>query len=243
MKDTIKISDKKGVKIVAHRGLSGLEAENTAAAFVAAGNRSYYGIETDIHRTADGKFVAIHDDTTSRVAKKKAAVNKLKYEDIAAGVRLNGMDDDLGPRADLVPPLLEDYISVCRRYGKHSVLELKDGFTLPELEKIIKIIDKAGHLKDTTFITFVPENIYGLRDILPNQSVQALTDRVDDMIMEGIVKYNVDIDVLFRALDEEKVKLLKSHGKIINCWTVDSLEDASRMIDLGVDFITSNILE
>ena len=112
-----------------------------------------------------------------------------------------------------------------------------------KINEIIKIIDKAGHLKDTTFITFVPENIYGLRDILPNQSVQALTDRVDDMIMEGIVKYNVDIDVLFRALDEEKVKLLKSHGKIINCWTVDALEDASRMIDLGVDFITSNILE
>ena len=37
--NTVKI-DKKGIKMVAHRGVSGLECENTNAAFVAAGNRS-----------------------------------------------------------------------------------------------------------------------------------------------------------------------------------------------------------
>lgn len=58
--DTIKI-DKNNVKLIAHRGVSGIERENTAAAFVAAGNRSYYGIETDVHVTKDGKFVIIHD--------------------------------------------------------------------------------------------------------------------------------------------------------------------------------------
>ena len=41
--DTIHI-DSRGVKMVAHRGVSGLEKENTASAFVAAGNRSYFGI-------------------------------------------------------------------------------------------------------------------------------------------------------------------------------------------------------
>ena len=42
------------VQMIAHRGVSGLERENTNAAFIAAGNRSYYGIETDVHRTKDG---------------------------------------------------------------------------------------------------------------------------------------------------------------------------------------------
>ena len=49
--DTIKI-EKKNTLMVAHRGVSGLEKENTLAAFIAAGNRSYYGVETDVHRTA-----------------------------------------------------------------------------------------------------------------------------------------------------------------------------------------------
>ena len=37
--------------VVAHRGLSGIERENTNSAFVAAGNRSYYGIETDVRQS------------------------------------------------------------------------------------------------------------------------------------------------------------------------------------------------
>ena len=53
MKDTLHLADPKP-RMVAHRGTSGLELENTNSAFVAAGNRSYFGIETDVHRTADG---------------------------------------------------------------------------------------------------------------------------------------------------------------------------------------------
>ena len=65
--DTVKISEKHETKIIAHRGLSGIETENSAAAFVAAGNRSYYGIENDVHVTSDEKFIIIHDDDTKRV--------------------------------------------------------------------------------------------------------------------------------------------------------------------------------
>ncbi len=56
--DTIKI-EKKNTLMVAHRGVSGLEKENTLAAFVAADNRSYYGVETDVHRTR-GRQVRRH---------------------------------------------------------------------------------------------------------------------------------------------------------------------------------------
>lgn len=55
------------VQMIAHRGVSGLERENTNAAFIAAGNRSYYGIETDVHRTKDGHYVIFHDDNMLRL--------------------------------------------------------------------------------------------------------------------------------------------------------------------------------
>ena len=88
--DTIKI--KKGnVKMVAHRGLSGIEQQNTCAAFVAAGNRDYYGIETDVRKTADGAFVVIHDETTERVADEKLAVATSTLEQLQA-IRLNDKD-------------------------------------------------------------------------------------------------------------------------------------------------------
>ena len=46
--NTIKVTNAGSVEFIAHRGLSGLETENTCAAFVAAGNRSHVGIETDV---------------------------------------------------------------------------------------------------------------------------------------------------------------------------------------------------
>ena len=73
--NTIKVNAGKTL-MVAHRGMSGIEKENTHAAFVAAGNRSHFGIETDVHVTLDGKFVCIHDDTTGRVA-----IDNLKIEE------------------------------------------------------------------------------------------------------------------------------------------------------------------
>ena len=37
--DTIRVKEKGKTQMVAHRGLSGIELENTMASFVAAGNR------------------------------------------------------------------------------------------------------------------------------------------------------------------------------------------------------------
>ena len=47
-RETVKLNAKGKVQIIAHRGMSALETENTAAAFIAAGNSSCYGVETDI---------------------------------------------------------------------------------------------------------------------------------------------------------------------------------------------------
>ena len=56
-------------------------------------------------------------------------------------------------------------------------------------------------------------------------------------------KYSLDLDIHFRALTEQRARLLRNAGVEINVWTVDTLEDAMRMEEYGVDYITSNILE
>ena len=114
MKQTIALSDKGGVCMIAHRGLSGLETENTCAAFVAAGNRSYFGIETDVHVTRDGRYILIHDERTGRVAPgTDYAVEETDYA-LLRSVRL--ADGDSGrTRGDLCLPSLSEYIRICRR--------------------------------------------------------------------------------------------------------------------------------
>lgn len=125
--DTIKINSKQA-KIIAHRGLSGIECENTCPAFVAAGNRSYFGIETDVHKSKDGKFVIIHDETTQRVSLQQSNINveESNYSSVSSLI-LPDLDKTT-IRQDIRIPLLDEYIKICKKYNKICVLELKNHF-------------------------------------------------------------------------------------------------------------------
>ena len=135
--NTVKFN-KKNTLVIAHRGLSGIEKENTNAAFVAAGNRSYYGIETDVHITLDGKYVVFHDDTTGRVAVDNMEVEKTTF-DCLRSLLLTDIDGVKG-RSDIRIPTLQEYISICKKYEKIAVLELKNAFTEEQIYEIVDII-------------------------------------------------------------------------------------------------------
>lgn len=238
--DTIHI-DSKNVQMVAHRGVSGLETENTASAFVAAGNRSYYGIETDVHRTADGKFVVFHDDDTQRVAGDKLVVEETTYETLRS-LRLLDTDGQRG-RNDLRIPSLREYVRICKKYGKVGVLELKNRFTIDDIRRIVDLIEEEGYLKGIIFIAFDLNNLIDLRAILPEQPAQLLVSFYNDDVLPTLLKYHLDLDIHYKALTPEIVRDLKNAGIFINCWTVDTAEEARDLIEWGVDQITSNILE
>ena len=142
--------DKGSVRVIAHRGLSGIERENTNAAFVAAGNRSYYGIETDVHVTADGKFVVIHDDRTGKVSDVDLSVEGSTWEELSK-VQLHSRGRTVSPtRRDLVIPDLADYIRICQFYGKIPVLELKNRIQTEDIRRMVASIREIGYEKTHT---------------------------------------------------------------------------------------------
>ncbi len=240
MADTLHLNNP-NVHMVAHRGLSGLELENTASAFVAAGNRSYYGIETDVHRTSDGKYICFHDDNTKRVGQDEMIVEKTTFETLRA-IRLVDHDGKKG-RYDLIMPSLDEYISICKKYDKTAVLELKNYFEPEHIDEIIQIIRDLGWLDRTVFISFSLPNMICIRQRLPKQRAQFLTSIFHDWLVDTLVKYDLDLDIYFNALTAERVKLVHDAGHEVNVWTVNTLEDAQRMVDYGVDYITTNIVE
>ncbi len=238
--NTIKFN-KKSTKIVAHRGLSGIETENTNAAFVAAGNRSYYGIETDIHRTADGQFVVCHDGDLKRIAGLDIPVESTELSELQSVVLFD--KDGTKGREDLRVSVLENYISICKKYEKHCVLELKSDFTDEEIARMIDIIRGFDYLDNVTFIAFGYANLVKIRKILPTQSVQFLFTKFDDALIERLIANQIDVDVHYQALTKEIIDLLHENGLRVNCWTVDDKEAAEKLSAWGVDYITSNILE
>lgn len=236
--DTIHLN--RQTKMIAHRGASGLELENTAAAFVAAGNRSYWGIETDVHRTADGHFVVIHDDETRRVALCDLPVEGSSFE-VLRGLAMK--DKDGAVRGDLQIPTLQEYIRICRKYGKISVLELKNRFVPEDIARIVKIIRAEGWLDQTVFISFSLKNLLDLRKLLPEQPLQYLVEEVKDDLLQTLKENRLDLDIYHPALTKKVVEQVHEAGRTVNVWTVDQIEDAEKLLDMGVDYITSNILE
>lgn len=243
--DTIKINSG-AVKMVAHRGVSGIERENTNAAFIAAGNRSYYGIETDVHVTKDGKFVIIHDETTDRVSanKYKIHVEESDYSEVENLVLpdLDGSEY----RKDLRIPLLMEYIKICQKYSKICVLEIKNHFIESDLERMVEEIRQSGYVEQVIFISFDLENCINVRRLLPENDVQLLIGGggvVNDELIKILADHHLDLDIAYQMLKEEDVQKLHSKGIKINCWTCDNKEEAEKLVHMGVDFITSNILE
>ena len=241
--DTIKIN-KGAVKMVAHRGASGLERENTVPAFLAAGNRSYFGVETDIHRTADGKYVVIHDETTSRVTRGAANINVEENPYDAVKDLVLPDKDGTTMRQDIRIPLLAEYIHICKKYDKVCVLELKNAFNKEEIREIIAIIREYGYLDKVIFISFVLTNCLTLRELLPQQPVQWLTEReLTRELMQTLVEQRLSLDSYYKVLTQEVIDALHAEDLEVNCWTVDDPAWAEKLVAMGVDYITTNILE
>ncbi len=238
--DTIKIN-KGNAQIVAHRGLSGLERENTASAFVAAGNRSYFGIETDVRPTADGNFVLLHDDNAVRCGGDMIIPEQSTLQTLQS-IQLFDKDNQRG-RVDLRIPTMEDYLRICKRYDKVCVLEFKGYFNEEQMKKVVEIVKEEYCFEKMIFISFAIENLQILRTICPESNCQFLTGAFSEELIQLLKDNKMDVDIWSKDLTEAHVKRFLEEGIKVNVWTVDDPARAEELISWGAQFITSNILE
>ena len=242
MNNTIKLESKGHTQMIAHRGMCGLEPENTHAAFVAAGNRSFYGIEADVHKTADGKFIIMHDGNTLRMSGDDIEIAKATYETLRS-LRLKQKDGKRG-RTDLRIPSMEEYLEICKYYGKKAILELKDEFTDEDIEEIIRVGEALAYMEHIVFISFKMKNLLLLRERRPEQTVQYLVDYdIDDALLQELADRNMGLDMRDERYTEEILRKCQEKGVETNAWTVNDPDMARKLIDWGIDYITSNILE
>jgi glycerophosphoryl diester phosphodiesterase len=191
-------------RIMAHRGFTPVAPENSLPSFEAAGKRGFWAIETDVHRTGDGQFVVIHDDTTKRVGIDNLVVEETTYETLRA-LHLADKDGQRG-RNDLRIPSLLEYTQICKKYGKVSVLELKNHFEPADVDKIIEIIRGEEWLENTIFISFDLDNLIYLRSVLPEQPAQYLISRFTDDLMDILIKNNLDLDIYHGSLTKDELE-------------------------------------
>lgn len=229
--------------MIAHMGVSGLEPDNSIPAYVAAGNRTYYGVETDLRVTGDGDFIVIHDANTKRLTGQDFTVAKTPFNVLRELTLFDAKTPALSGNASLILPSLEEYLYVCKKYKKKCFLELKGEFSHENLTNLIDRVRKAVSLENVIFITFTLEQLATLRTMLPKQEMQYLVWDYCSEVLEILDRYSIDLDVNIRQLTKEQIKEIHSHGHKVNVWVCDDIEKAEKLIEWGIDFITTNILE
>ena len=236
--DTIKV-EKKKTQMIAHRGLSGLERENGIKAFVAAVNRSFYGTECDIHLTKDKVFVICHDEHTRRVSNYDVVIKDVTFEELQK-VRLNGFNSN-EPDRSLYIPTLDEYLELHRKYKKQCIIEVKCPL---EPNEVDMLLDKVKDDLDlVTFISFNLKNLQMIRDKNQDIRLQFLTSSYNNELIPLLLQNKLDIDINYQALNEEVMKAFQEAKIIVNAWTINDKLVAEKLINLGIDFITTNILE
>lgn len=226
------------VAIVAHRGYwdceSGGCAHNSIASLKAAQDLGFWGSEFDVNMTRDGQLLVFHDGSAGGM--------KFIEHDAAefAQVRL--------PNGEKIPTL-DEYLTQFEKDRKcRLVFELKShaGFDNKEKAVALSIRKLKEHgLYNPSRVIFISFDLDECRLFVqncPGFTVQYLgreeernPDYLDSLGINGIdsnySKFYTDSTWYTRA---------RNHGMSVNAWTVDKEEDMRRMIELGVDYITTN---
>lgn len=239
-KDTIKINSK-NCKIIAHRGLSGLEKENTAASFIAAGIKGYFGCECDIHLTLDKVFMVSHDANLERVSGEDIDINKTNLEELKKVELIDNFEKE--KKSYLRVLEFNDYLNICKKYGMKCIIEYKDDFTKDEVIRAIEICKEHDYLDNCIFISFIRNTLIYTREYLKDAEIELLVSTLTDDDIDLCLKYNLGLDAHYKCITKDVIDIYHKNNLKVNAWTVNDKEQADALIDLGIDYITSDILE
>lgn len=235
-------------KRIAHRGFSSEAPENTAAAFALAAEGDFYGVECDIWRSLDGEYVVSHDGNLKRMCGEDIDIPQTSYRSIKKCTIQAGKKRTFHPAQH--PITLEQYLSIlCRNDQIHPIIELKMDYDTKQLAEILQTVRNYQLEERTYFISMHPLVLLRLKDELsfPSERLQYVygvprpskTIPVGDALVNWLVEHRINLDTRFQLLTPGAVYRLHQAGLEINVWTVNKKEDFRKMVDLGVDMLTT----
>jgi glycerophosphoryl diester phosphodiesterase len=226
------------MKIIAHRGASFFEPENTFRAYRKAIEMGADFIEVDVRLSKDKEPVIMHDADVGRTTNGKGLVKDFNLEELKkldAGYHHKN-EISAGP-GEQVPTLEEVIKLVKNKIG--LVVEIKE----PGIEgSIIKKIEDSG-LENTILTSFFHKSVKNVRKSSSN--IDAGIIFVGEPVNVHKLAADAGANVIFpsyRYMTEELVKNAKNHGLTVYPWTIDDPQTFKRFANMGVDGIVTNKL-
>lgn len=231
--------------VVAHRGGAGECPENTAEAFLTMGERGFRYLETDARATLDGVAVLSHDATLDRTVGAGGKVGGYTWRELA---RVRGADG--GPAVMRVDEAFEKYPDAVFNIDAKS-----DGVAAP----LVRAIREAGAQGRVCVASFSERRLRRMRDELPGTASSLGIGAVARIVaasrvrkgaarlrlLKGLPKAQVvQVPLSFRGvpvLTEGFVASAHEAGIAVHAWTIDDVDVAARLLDMGVDGIITDV--
>jgi glycerophosphoryl diester phosphodiesterase len=216
------------ITVVGHRGAGGLSPENSFKSFEQAISLGVDAVECDVHVSADGRLVVMHDGTVDRTTNGTGAIADMFLADIR---RLDAGDGQ-------PPPTLEELLDRVRgRCGLYCELKA-DGTPAPAAEAV----NSRGMDDDVLFISFDAQRLANIHKLLPSARTGLLFGRESfDDILPAIQLARAEmIGVNHRDLSLNTVARAAEAGLQVGAWTPNTTAEMAAMIAMGVVSITSD---
>ena len=224
---------------MAHRGGAIEHLENTMPAFEACVALGYRYLETDGRATADGVLVVFHDAVLERVTDSTGRIDQLPWSEVK-NARIGGREPILR-----LEELLDAWPDI--RFN----LDIKAAGVVAPLVRTIRRMQVADRV---CLASFSDARIHAARRLLGPSVCTALGPRGVAALRlasyrpraAGLLRMpagcaQVPLQLGGRALvDERFVTAAHARGLQVHVWTVDTPEETSALLDLGVDGIMTD---
>ncbi|MGC0273756.1 glycerophosphodiester phosphodiesterase [Pseudactinotalea sp. Z1739] len=227
--------------VIAHRGDSMVAPENTLPAFAAAVRGGADMIEIDLHCSADGEGVVIHDATVDRTTDASGAVADLDAAEIGRFDAGSWFDPAFG---GVRIPLFGEILDLLGRSpGTELLLELKDPWPAGPLGQVLADLQAAGLADRVIVQSFFPDVLTTVRRAAPDVRMGFLSSRFDDEVVTlsrhlGAVACNP----AFTRVLEDPGLVTRAHraGLQVMVWTANEVAQWERLVAAGVDGIITD---
>jgi glycerophosphoryl diester phosphodiesterase len=238
-----------GPLVAAHRGGALLWPENSLLAFRNALTLGVDFLEADVHLSADGEVIVLHDPTLDRTTTGHGAVGDVRLADLAS-LRLRAGD---GKATEEPIPTLAQLLALLGDSRAQLLLEIKIGpgrRRYPEVEeKTLARIRAAGVRERIIVTSFDADTLGRVRALEPTMRTALLVSRSrverDRVPAAAAVRWATDVGAFqlgieHRALNAEVIAAARRSGLRVAAWTVNDESDIRRVLALEADVVITD---
>jgi glycerophosphoryl diester phosphodiesterase len=218
--------------VFAHRGGSALAPENTIAAFDNGLALGADGLELDVHLSRDGVVVVHHDHLLDRTTSLRGRIAQRTADEL---------------RRVHVPALAD----VLARYGERRIIiELKMN-TVELASATVDVIRRADAVERVCLGSFGLRVLRAAREIEPALATSGAREEVRWALYRSWCRWPVsqvsydgyqvpEMSGRTRVVSPRFVEYAHHAGLGVQVWTVDTEEQAARLLEWGVDALITD---